>query len=150
MASQDYEIRGYGIQFDSKCGTDTTVHRIQQLLEFAPNINSKVNQWLSELGITAETVTVDDYSEFDQDFYNGIPALIAKVIQEAEDIYVEAADDDNGFLYLYLCACMPWAYSEKERNLTNEDLDNIFRKYWNILYPQKVVNIDAVSIHKFG
>lgn len=150
MASQDYEIRGYGIQFDSKSGTDTTVERIRQLLELAPQVKADVEEWLNDIGISQDEVLVDDYCDFDQDFYNGIPALIAKVINEAEGIYVEAASDDDGVLYLYLCCCMPWGYNEKERNLTAEDLEAIFRKYWNILYPEKVANIDAVSIHQFG
>ena len=150
MASQDYEIRGYGIQFDSKCGTDTTVDRIKQLLELAPEVKADVEAWLKDIDISLDEVMVDDYADFDQDYNNGIPALIAKVINAVEGIFVEAASDDDGVLYLYLCCCMPWGYNEKERNLTAEELEDIFRKYWNILYPEKVTTIDAVSIHQFG
>lgn len=149
MASQDFEIRGYGIQFDYKCGTNTTVEKIRSLLALAPKVREEVEQWFKDIDLVSDDVLVDDYADFDQDNYCGMPALIAKVIREVENIHIEAEADEDGTLYLFLCACMPWEFSEKERNLSEEGLCDIFRKYWNMLYDSEA-DIDRISIHKYG
>lgn len=149
MASQDFEIRGYGIQFDRKCGCDTTVERIRSMLALAPAVQQEVDSWFKAINLAPEDVLVEDYADFDQDNYCGIPALIAKVIREVEDIYIESDSDDDGIVYLFLCACMPWEFSDKEQNLTEDELCEIFRKYWNMLY-DGTADIGRVSIHKYG
>ena len=149
MASQAYEIRGYGIQFDSECGMDTYVERVQNLLEYAPKYRAIIEDTFRERGLVGDDIYLEDYEGFEMDDYCGIPSVLAKVIREAEGIYMEAASDDNGIVYLFLCACMPWQNNERERNLTQEELNAILRKYWHILY-DKDVNIDSVSIHQYS
>lgn len=146
---QDFEIRGYGIQFDRHCGSNTTVDKIRAMLELAPELEENVNEWLAECDVPLPEATVDDYAEFDQDNCDGIPALIAKAITEIEGINMETASDEDGVVYLFMSACMPWEFNDKERAMTADDYIAMLSKYWHMLYEGES-DIDRVSIHQFG
>ena len=149
MASQDFEIRGYGIEFDHRCGSNTTGEKIRALLALAPQLRNKVNGWLNDCNISPVEANVDDYADFDQDYCNGIPALISMAIMEAEGVGIECHSDLNGCVYLVFPACMPWEYNEKERALSENDIIALLSKYWHMLYEGET-DIDRVSIHQYG
>lgn len=147
--TQDFEIRGYGIQFNEHCGGDTTADKIRALLELAPNLKADVNEWLEDMAVNPQEATVDDYADFEQDNENGIPALIALAINEIEGIQMMADADDGGFMYLFMPACMPWEFNEKERAMTADNFIAMLSKYWHMLY-EGDTDIDRISFHQYG
>ena len=141
------EIVGYGIEFGDECGSNTTVERIWAMLSHAPNLKAEVEEWLKECEIPLDEVTVEDFAEFDQNEYVGIPALIACVIKENYDMNINATSDDGGHVYLYMQKRLPWCMSEFEKNLTQDAFDAIVRKYYNMLYDDSR-RIGMVSIEE--
>ena len=150
MSMQSYESRGCGVQFDENGGTNTTGENIRAMLEFAPNLKEKVNEWLKECEINPDEAEVEDYAEYDQDFYNGIPALIAAAMNEhyGSD-FMCAESDEDGILYLYMPCGMPWEFDEFSRGLNFDSLSELISNFCGILYKEKPY-VDLVSIHNFG
>lgn len=150
MSMQFWEIRGYGVQFDANNGTNTTPEKIRTLLEFAPDFKSEIKEYFEEIEIDYNTATVDDFADFEQDYYTGIPYLIAKVMNERYDCYnfMSVDSDENGTLFLYMSACMPWEMTDFEKNISKEQLTLMIKENCNILYDNVIV--DDVSIHNFG
>jgi hypothetical protein len=150
MGMLDYETRGYGVQFDNRCGNNTTVERINKMLELAPCLKKEIYDWFNDCGLSGDEITVEVFADFDEDFRNGIPALIAKAMNEHYDSnFIEAASDDNGFIYLYMPYYLPWGFDTFARNLTEEEFCNTIRKFWAILYDE-TANIDSISIRTCG
>ena len=128
------EIVGYGIEFGHDCGSNTTVERIWEMLSHAPNVKREVEKWFRECDISMEEATVEDFAEFDQEEYIGIPALLVAVIKENYDISIRATSDDGGHVYVYMPKCFPWHMTDFEKHLTQDDFDGIIKKYYNMLY----------------
>lgn len=145
---QEYEIRGFGICFNhNKCG-ETTVEKINKMLEEAPNLKKEISEWFEDLEV--EKPTIEDYSDFEQDKYCGIPALLAMAINEKYNVdFLEYDADDNGLVYVYMPQLMPWQMTDFEKNLTENELINILSFFYNILYT-KEAEIGDVSIRQFG
>ena len=150
MGMQSYETRGYGIQFDHRCGTNTTPDKIRKLLEFAPEFRKEVTEQLEDWDVKYEEATVDDFAEIEQDYYTGIPFIIAKVMNERYGCdFMEALSDENSRLYLVMCKCMPWQMSDFEKQLTEEQLADMIREHYNVLYEEDA-DIGDVSVYDFG
>lgn len=150
MGMQSYETRGFGIEFDHHCGTNTTGDKIRELLKLAPQFKEEIVEQFKDWEIEYEDATVDDFADIEQDFYTGIPYIIAKVINERYDCdFMEALSDENSKLYLLMCRCMPWQMSDFEKQLTEEKLTEIIGEHYRILYDD-VVNIGDVSVYNFG
>ena len=150
MGMQSYETRGYGIEFDRRGGRNTTGDKIRAMLELAPELKEDVNSWLKDCDIDPETATVEDYEDFEQDYGNGIPALIAFAMNEYYGhLIVDASSDENGILYLYLPYELPWDHDEFVSGLTEESFSDMLRKFYNMLYEDEA-EIGRVYIHDFG
>ena len=150
MSVQCYESRGWGIQFNGKNGNNTTVEKIQAMLELAPELKEDVNSWLEDSCIDIDDVEVSDYAEYDQDYCNGIPALIAQAMNEYyHSEFMCAESDEDGCLYLYMPCAMPWEQDEFTRNLSEDAFEDALRKFYNILYDEES-DIGFVSIPNIG
>ena len=147
---QSYETRGYGIQFDKRCGMNTTAERIRKLLELAPNFRSTVIETLNDWGVEYENATVEDFSEIEQDYDTGIPYILAEVMNERYGSnFMEALSDEDCFVHLMMVSCMPWQMSDFEKQLTEEKLAELIRENYHILYDDDV-NIGEDSVYDFG
>lgn len=148
MSMQEYEMRGYGIGFRGNDSIETTVEKIEEMLKLAPVLNGEIKEWFLEIGV--EEPTVEDYSDFEQDKYCGIPAIIAMAMNEKyEAEFVEYDADDDGTVYIYIPCLLPWQMTNFEKNLTEEKASDLFREFYNILY-NKETSIGDVSIRQFG
>ena len=150
MGMCEYVTNGYGVRFGRSNGTNTTPEKLRTLLELAPLLKAEIMEYFDDIDIAYEDATVDDFESFEQDYYTGIPYIMARVINEKyKEDFMGAMSDENGFLYLFCPEQMPWDMSEFEKELTKERLTSIIEECWNILYDSGV-SIDSVTIHNFG
>lgn len=126
---------GYGIEIGKM--KIESAERIAKLLEHAPILKKKIEEWLSECGI--ENPTVDDYLDFDQDYCLGSASLLRDIIYEAEGIEFLACDDFEGMRYLIYPPSYPWSLSEKEKKITENDVMRILCKYVSIVTDDPLV-----------
>lgn len=129
MSFSTWHNYGYGV-----CTSDlkvNSVERIEKLLEFAPEYRDDIHGWFEESGINKPTV--DDYLDFDQDYNNGIAAILKEVIRESEGIEFEACDNFDCMRYLIYMPSYPWHMTERDRTVTQEELDAILKKYISVI-----------------
>ena len=88
MSYQSWHIYGYGICVSKL--QNVTVEKLRVLLSMAPEYRAKVENWLKESEISEPTV--EDYYDFDQDYYLGLATILKEVIQEAEHVEFTACD----------------------------------------------------------
>ena len=106
---------------------EQSVERLQALLKLAPELDQKIRAWLSELDIAEPDW--DDYMDFDQVYYLGLATILQQVIEEAEGLRLTACDDSSGATYLIYQPCYPWEITDRERDLTEESLVQMFSRY---------------------
>lgn len=123
------------------------VQRLESLLSCAPVFQEKVRSCLEERGI--QKPDWDDYCEYDDEYYCGLGTLLAEVIREAENLDVIACDDCNGHVYVLYSPRYPWQMEDREKNLTEEEVKEIFRKYISILTDASV-EVDEQSVENGG
>lgn len=146
MSYHTWTIDGFGI-----CTNDieTTKDRVEKLLNLAPNFNNDIQTYFKECDI--ENPSLDDYLEYDEDWYSGIAYLLQKVIEEKENVRLDIAEDFDSYYYLLLCPHYTWS------NLTTEEkkldaiakVKNLFKKYISIL-TDKDIDIDYQSVENGG
>lgn len=141
MSYNTWHTYGYGICV-SDLG-DPPVERIQDLLAMAPAFQREVQEWLDERGITDPDP--DDYMEFDQDFMLGFATILKKVILEAENVELKACDSPAGEDYLLFVPDYPWNQKNRKRLKTEEEVQDLFRKYVSILTDEPII-IDYQSV----
>ena len=72
----------------------------------------------------------------------GIGYYLKDIIKRNEDIELYACDDFGGNHYLLFTPSYPWSkLSEKERNITKEEFNDILRRYVNIVTDNHSDNI---------
>lgn len=142
MSYSTWITYGYGIVVDK---IETTPEKLEALLALAPGYKEKVYDWFKEIGVTKPTL--EDYIDFgDQDNYLGLAIILREVIAEAEGIILAACDDCNSTIYLLFARAYPWWLKEKEKNLTEEDIQALFGKYVRILTDTPIeVDYEAVE-----
>lgn len=125
---------GYGICVDDIRTKD--LEQLKKMLKLAPRLDQKIQDWMERSAF--EVPGWDDYMAFDVDFYLGLAAILKAVIEEAEGITLTACNDCEGRKYLLYQPCYPWQLSENTRELTQERLDTLFRKYVKMLTDEEV------------
>lgn len=146
MSYHTWTIDGFGI-----CTNDikTTKDKVESLLNLAPNFNNAIQTHFKECDI--ENPSLDDYLEYDTDYYSGIAYLLQQVIEEKENVRLDIAEDFDSYYYLLLCPHYTWS------NITMEEkkldaiakVENLFKKYISIL-TDKNINIDYQSVENGG
>lgn len=145
MSYYSWHNYGYGIQVDDI--KINSVENLKKLIALAPKYEKQINEWFADCNIT--NPTIDDYFDFDQDYNLGLATLLGKVIWEAEEIGFVYCDDYDGNTFLIFAPRYPWNITEKEKNLTEKDVENIIRKYVNILTDQEIT-IDYQAVENGG
>lgn len=136
---------GYGI-----CVTDIqneNVERLQAMLKLAPELDREIHAWFASCFITEPTW--EDYEEFDQDYMLGLATILRRTIEEVEGISLTACDDLECRTYLIYQPQYPWQITEKERDLTEERLRELFQRYVGLL-TDEIIDIDYQSAENGG
>lgn len=140
----------YGIGF---CVDDieTTHEKLLKLAAMKPDVLKDVREYLDDIfdgeEYTDEDLTMEDFDELEGDYCErGVTYVLCHVIDEIKTVF---ADDYNGTQYILYCPCYPWNMSEEEKNLTFEDIENIFTKYIRVL-TDKYVAIDYQAVENGG
>lgn len=129
MSYHTYTVDGFGFSTDN---INTDVARIKKLLTCAPKFKKQVDDYFEDCEIAEPEL--DDYLEYDQDCMSGIAYIIQQVIEEAEDINLDIAEDFDGEWYVLLCPSYPWVkISKKQKSLTVKKIAAVFQKYIDIL-----------------
>lgn len=145
MSFSTWHNYGYGI-----CTSDLkvdSVERIEALLEHAPEYKKEIHDWFDDCDITEPTV--DDYLDFDQDYNNGIAAILQAVIKEATGIEFAACDNFDCMRYLIYMPSYPWYMTDRDRSITQEELDEVLKKYVAIVTDSKL-EIDFQAVENGG
>ena len=163
MSYQTWHEYGFGFNFSvfeaecEKIGDPITVENVERLLACNLPLQRDVHEWLDEIkeGNPDCVITLDDYRDFDQDFRLELSKLFADVLQGTEELpHVSAACDENNDHYVIFGQGYPWNMTEKEKRITVDEMETIFRTYLAILKPatsgQFQVEIDNQSIENCG
>lgn len=129
MSYSSWHEHGYGIcleniAFDS-------VERVESLLSYAPNLKSKVHNWFEDCQITDPKI--EDYLDYDQDFYLGMATILREVILESEGIELLACKDYDDRCYLIYPPKYPWYMEKDTLEMTEEKIRWIIDKYLRII-----------------
>ena len=103
MSYSTWHNYGYGICVDDI--KEQNVGQLQELLKLAPELEQKIQGWLSELAITEPDW--DDYMDFDQDYYLGLATILQQVIEEAEGRRRPPAMTATGILISFTSRATP-------------------------------------------
>lgn len=136
---------GYGICTDSL--DISSVEQITALLDAAPCLKKRMAEWLESEKI--QNPTVEDYLEYDQAGNYGIATILAEAIQEVEGIIFTACNDYDGKNYLIYQPSYPWYLRENERDITEEQIEQILRKYVSLLVETEL-DIDYQEVENGG
>ena len=145
MSYSTWHNYGYGI-----CTSDLkidSVKRIKALLKYAPKYRKEIRDWFTECEISKPTV--DDYLDFDQEYHNGIAAILQAVIKEATGIEFSACDNFDCMRYLIYMPSYPWNMTERDKSITKDELDEALKKYVSIVTDSKL-DIDFQEIENGG
>ena len=137
---------GYGICTDD-LKEEISLVKLMKLVQTAPKLYEKVKKFIDEDcgGQITESYDllntyVENYGEVN---YGGLAEILYEVIKEVEGIELLVCDDFNGKEYLIYPPIYPWVLarmSDKEKNLSEKDLVEIFSKYLHIVTDEDVIN----------
>lgn len=147
MGYYTYITYGYGVCVDD---IKTTPEKLLKLAAMQPDTLENVRKYLSDIypnGYKDEDLSLEDFDELEGDYCErGVTYILNDVIREIPITYANNYDGEN---YLLYCATYPWCMSEEEKNLTIEDIDNIFKKYIQIL-TDKPIEINYHEVENGG
>ena len=137
---------GYGV-CTTGIAANTTVDKIERLLELAPKFKEEMKLYFEEANIIDPRV--DNYVRYDESCRYGIASVLQEVIEEAEGIEFCACDDLDSKCYLIYSSKYPWELTEKDMSLTEEKLGDILKKYISIL-TNKEITIEYQTVANGG
>ena len=147
MSYSTWHTYGYGICVDD---IETTAEKLLKLASMKEDVLKEVREYLDEIypnGYKDEDLTLEDFDELEGDYCErGVAFVLHEIINE---ITVDFADDYNGTPYILYIPSYPWYMKEEERNLTEEDVANVFRKYVSVLTDELIV-IDYYDVENGG
>lgn len=147
MSYRTWNTYGYGICVDD---IKTTAEKLLKLASIKEDVSKEVREYLDEIypnGYKDEDLTLEDFEELEGDYCErGVSFVLYQVIDE---IIVDFVDDYYGTPYILYTPTYPWRMTEKERNLTEEDVANVFRKYVGVLTDEPI-EIDYYDVENGG
>lgn len=82
--------------------------------------------------------------------FGGLAEILYEVIKEVEEIDLLLCTDSGDKTYLIYTPSYPWTpKTEKEKELTEEKLENMFRKYLRIVTDEQLP-VDYKSVENFS
>jgi hypothetical protein len=154
MSYSTWHDYGFGICVDDIKATE---NKVFELIHLAPNFEKEFYEWIETFRedgdpeSIAELITMDQIEEYEDNSccLRGLCVIIKGVIEECEGIRILACDDFNGYQYLIFSMQYPWYMSDKEKNMTEKDVYDMFNKYVSIL-TDEFISIDYQEIENGG
>lgn len=143
MSYQIYITYGYGI-----CVSDLkepTLKSITDIISVAPIYRKSILDVLNN----KDNPTIDDVYELLEYEHLGIAEILAEVIQECENVELTACDDFDGKTYLVYEPCYPWNLPESDRNITQNTIECIIKKYIS-MYTDESLEFDYQCVENGG
>lgn len=143
MSYQIYITYGYGI-----CVSDLkepTLKSITDIISVAPIYRKSILDVLNN----KDNPTIDDVYELLEYEHLGIAEIVAEVIQECENVELTACDDFDGKTYLVYEPCYPWNLPESDRNITQNTIECIIKKYVS-MYTDESLEFDYQCVENGG
>lgn len=161
MSYHSWTVNGYG--FEVSDIADITLEKMRKVCENAPETQKAMLKEIRECfgmeGIPDKDLVLDRTEVDDFFFYlepsdpcvlTNFALYLRNAINEAEDVETMIATGYSGGEYLLLGPYYSWSkVSEKEKNLTQDDAESMFRKYLDILTDEDIV-IDYFSVENGG
>jgi hypothetical protein len=146
MSYSTWIYYGYGICLDAISEEEIDFNHLLNLVKTAPKLYADIKVYFKTIGKKLETVEdiLDTYVEdcTDQGF-GGLATILKEIICENEGLYLCACNDYNNMWYLLYLPQYPWYYqnaaTEKERELTEEELKRIINKYLKFVTDKEIV-----------
>lgn len=150
MGYSTWTTYGYGVCVNN---INTTPERLLKLAEQKPEVLKDVMDYLEdyfgEPYEKGDPITMEVFEELEDDYCNrGVAYFLYNVIPD-DELIVCSADDYYGTTYILYCPDYPWRLKEYERNLTEDDVREIFTKYISILTDDPVA-IDYYEVENGG
>lgn len=152
MSYRTWTTYGFGFCVDDISeDVSLTLDKVLNLAKTEPSVYKIVTEYLDEIceeeKITRDELCIDDIDGLEGDYCErGIAFVLLNVITEIPVMY---ADNFDGVEYILYEPSYPWQMKENEKNLSEEDVEKIFKKYINML-TDKPINIDYQSVENGG
>lgn len=151
--SESWHDYGFGI-CTSNLKEEISLPGLMELISQAPELKERVNTFMNnECGGAFKdsydilTSYVEQYGIYD---FGGLAEILYEVIKEVEEIDLLLCTDSGGKTYLIYTPSYPWTpKTEKEKELTEEKLENMFRKYLRIVTDEHLP-VDYKSVENFS
>ena len=148
MSYHTWSTDGFGFCVDD---IKTTPERVLKLAALNEDTLNDLREYLDSSykdGYKDEDLIMDDFDDFEGiGGEHGLSTILCEVIER--EIPIVFADDFDAVGYILYCPSYPWTLEEKEKNLTEEDIVNIFRKYLSIL-TDKPIRIGYYTVENGG
>lgn len=139
MGYKSWTNYGYGVCVDN---INTTPERLLKLAALDPKLMEDVREYLDDYfgeDYKDEDLTMDVFNELEGDYCErGVAYVLYNVIPN-DELQVVYCDDYNGIPYILYMPTYPWYFKEHEKNLTEDNVREIFAKYIRILTDEDVV-----------
>ena len=146
---------GYGICTDD-LKEEISLVKLMKLIQLAPGLYERVKKYIDVFcdGQITETYDIlESYVEnCGKNKYGGLAEIMYEVIIEVEGIELYVSFDFNGAAYLIYPPIYPWQLknmSDKEKNLTEEALCELYAKYLHIITDEDLV-VEYKSVENGG
>ena len=146
MSFVTWHFYGYGIKVD-EIG-EVSKERIKSLIDLAPVFKEQLQEQLEEMQVSDPDL--EDYCNAMQnanlDFaFLGLASILKYVMEEVENLNFVACDNYDHEHFLIFTPQYPWRMTEREQQVTEESLNDIFTKYVSVL-TDKEIDIDYQSV----
>ena len=145
MSYHTYHTYGYGVRTDNI--KIKSVDKLQTLISLAPDTEATIKDWLIDNGY--EEPTIENYLEYDEEECCHLASILKMVIYELEGIDLTACNDLDLWEDLVFEPAYPWGLTEKDKTITKEHLEEIYRKYLSII-TDDVPLLDYQSVENGG
>lgn len=150
MSYTTWHFYGYGIKVDAI--GEVPIERLKSLIDLAPVFKDKIHKELDEMQV--KDADLMDYCDAmhraDLDFaFLDLAAILKYVMEEVEGLEFVACDNYDNEHFLVFTPQYPWRMTEAEKQITEESLNDLFRKYVRVL-TDKEIAIDYQSVENGG
>lgn len=147
MSYSTWTTYGFGFRTSD---IKTTPEKLLKLASMNPAARDDIDIRFTELfdgEYKAEDLTMEDFEELEGDYCErGIAYVLNQVINE---ITIDVVSDYDGNWYILYCPIYPWHMKESDLNLTEDQVEEIFKKYISIL-TDEYVEIDYQEVENGG
>ena len=138
MSFKTWITYGYGVKISDINITRLTNDKLADFIHLAPYFEEKYIQWINNTfreegdpDCIYEILPVEKMLEYENDYdtYTGLLPILKAVLDEAEGLYFVMCNDFEGEEFLLFTPAYPWEMSKRERELSQSEVEKIYKKY---------------------